>query len=205
MIATLYYVHDPMCSWCWAFRPVWQQVKQSLPEGIVVQELLGGLAPDSDAPMPLEMQSHLQAVWQRICSVVPGTQFNFEFWTSNTPRRSTYPACRAVIAAGRLDKELSEAMTLAIQQAYYLEARNPSDETVLTSLAVDLGLEADQFTRLLSAPATQQTLLDNIQQHQTLGARGFPSLVLQTPRGTTFIEHSYTDADATLAMIRTAL
>ena len=19
---TLYYIHDPMCSWCWAFRPV---------------------------------------------------------------------------------------------------------------------------------------------------------------------------------------
>ncbi|MFT6977114.1 MAG: putative protein-disulfide isomerase, partial [Shewanella psychromarinicola] len=20
---TLYYVHDPMCSWCWGYRPTW--------------------------------------------------------------------------------------------------------------------------------------------------------------------------------------
>ena len=43
--ATLYYVHDPMCSWCWGFAPVWQEVRERLTDSPVqVKYLLGGLA-----------------------------------------------------------------------------------------------------------------------------------------------------------------
>ncbi|MDO6459084.1 DsbA family protein [Granulosicoccaceae sp. 1_MG-2023] len=206
MIATLYYVHDPMCSWCWAFRPVWDEVRRQLPDGVEVQYLLGGLAPDSDEPMPAEMQTHLQAVWRHISRVVPGTQFNFDFWRLNTPRRSTYPACRAVIAAQTLrPDDGATAMTQAIQQAYYQDALNPSDDEVLISLAVANGLDRDAFAALLNAPETQNRLLDDIRQHQRLGARGFPSLILVKDKQAIFIEHSYTSAEQTLAAIVTAL
>jgi len=57
-MTVLYYIHDPMCSWCWAFRPVWGEVQRRLPETVSVTYLLGGLAPDSDAPMP-ESTQHL--------------------------------------------------------------------------------------------------------------------------------------------------
>ena len=49
MPAVLYYVHDPMCSWCWGFRPTWLALQDQLPEGVRVQRLLGGLAPDRGA------------------------------------------------------------------------------------------------------------------------------------------------------------
>jgi len=49
---TLYYIHDPMCSWCWAFKSTWHKVLKELPSHINVYYLLGGLAPDSDLPMP---------------------------------------------------------------------------------------------------------------------------------------------------------
>jgi len=41
--------------------------------------VLGGLAPDSDQPMPEQMQRYLQQTWQRFQQVVPGTRFNFDF------------------------------------------------------------------------------------------------------------------------------
>lgn len=49
-----YFVHDPMCSWCYAFRLAWTQIEQQLPTSIRVQYVLGGLAPDSDQPMQPE-------------------------------------------------------------------------------------------------------------------------------------------------------
>ena len=49
---TLYYIHDPMCSWCWAFKPTWQKILTSLPQNLTIEYLLGGLAPDNDNPMP---------------------------------------------------------------------------------------------------------------------------------------------------------
>ena len=34
MSPTLTYVHDPMCSWCYAFRPVWEAVVSGLPDEV---------------------------------------------------------------------------------------------------------------------------------------------------------------------------
>ena len=94
----LYYFHDPMCSWCWGFRPAWLQVIDAVSERVEIRYVLGGLAPDTDKPMPPSMQAHLQQTWRRIQQDIPGTQFNFDFWTRCSPSRSTYPACRAIIA-----------------------------------------------------------------------------------------------------------
>ena len=117
---TLFHAHDPMCSWCWGFRSTWLEVKESLNDSVNVRLLLGGLAPDSDDPMPAEMQTMLQGTWQRIAQHIPGTEFNHDFWTKNAPRRSTFPSCRAVIAARRQDEAFEVPMIHAIQQAYYL-------------------------------------------------------------------------------------
>ncbi|RDE22895.1 DsbA family protein [Motiliproteus coralliicola] len=180
-VATLYYIHDPMCSWCWAFAPGWQQIRSQLPESVKLIKLLGGLAPDSDQPMAPPMQQYLQQTWQRIQQQVPGTEFNFEFWHQCQPRRSTYPACRAVIAAQRQnpdDPELDERMTRAIQQAYYLNARNPSDDATLIACADSLGLDTERFAADLNSRQTQAMLEQQIRQSVELGVQGFPSLVL---------------------------
>lgn len=97
--ATLYYAHDPMCSWCWAFRPVLQALRAELPVNINWVSLLGGLAPETTEPMPDQTKQFIQGQWQKIQQMVPNTEFNFDFWTACDPKRSTYPACRAVIAA----------------------------------------------------------------------------------------------------------
>ncbi|MEA1889503.1 MAG: hypothetical protein U9N50_06970 [Pseudomonadota bacterium] len=46
MKTELFYVHDPMCSWCWGFSGVAKQLFNSLPEQITLHRLLGGLAAD---------------------------------------------------------------------------------------------------------------------------------------------------------------
>ena len=60
MNTRLYYLHDPMCSWCWGYRFVWDKLQQNLPTSIVVEYVAGGLAPDSDEPMPISQQRMIQ-------------------------------------------------------------------------------------------------------------------------------------------------
>ena len=124
-----------MCSWCWAFRPAWTAIRARLPKDITPKRVLGGLAPDTRQPMPEAMRTYIQDNWRRIERAVPGTKFNFEFWNRCRPKRSTYPACRAVIAAIAQGREFEEPMIEAIQRAYYLDARNPSDDETLIALA----------------------------------------------------------------------
>jgi len=177
---TLYYVHDPMCSWCWGFKPIWEQLQSALPDNITPQYVLGGLAPDTTEPMPESMQQMLQQIWHRIEQTVPGTQFNHAFWTQNSPRRATYPACRAILAAKSQSAALEQPMINAIQQAYYLKAKNPSDDNVLVELATQIGCDVNVFKESLNTKATNNALMQEITFSRQLGAQGFPSLFFET-------------------------
>ena len=197
----LYYVHDPMCSWCWGFSPVLSALLQKLPDDIKVRRLLGGLAADSDQPMPLEMRTTIEATWRRIQQRIPGTPFNFDFWTQCTPRRSTWPACRAVIAARQQGDAHDERMTRAIQLAYYTQARNPSDTTTLIQLSQELGLDSRAFAGALASESVQQQLLAEIELSRQLHATSFPSLVLKTAGSVWPVAIDYNDSAPMLEMI----
>jgi putative protein-disulfide isomerase len=176
----LIYIHDPMCSWCYGFSPVFDRLCRELEGRLPVSRLLGGLAPDSADPMPDDLQRYLQDTWRRIQQRIPGTPFNFDFWRLCRPRRSTWPACRAVIAARQLDGTSEVPMIEAIQHAYYREARNPSDDSTLVALAGGLGIDATAFAAQLDAPHTHEQLAREIARARQIGADSFPSLRLQT-------------------------
>ncbi|MEE9321240.1 MAG: DsbA family protein [Granulosicoccus sp.] len=181
----LYYIHDPMCSWCWGFRPVHDELINLLPDNIKWISLLGGLAPDNDTPMSPDMQASLQKIWHKIADTIPGTAFNFDFWIQNVPRRSTWPACRAVLLAAQQDASLANKMTTAIQSAYYLDARNPSDTKVLVDLAMQIGCDTSHFEEELHSEQTRSKLMKQITFARQLGAQGFPSLILVSGRSDT--------------------
>jgi putative protein-disulfide isomerase len=190
-----------MCSWCWGFVPVLKRLLENLPADIRVRRLLGGLAVDSDQPMPVDLQQTIEATWRRIQKSIPGTQFNFDFWTRCAPRRSTWPACRAVIAARMQGDEFDVHMTRAVQLAYYTQARNPSDDSTLIELADELGLDSQVFSEALESEPVQQQLLAEIDWSRKLNVSGFPGLVLKTGTSVWPIPVDYNDSVQMLEMI----
>ncbi|MEZ8184999.1 DsbA family protein [Shewanella sp. 5S214] len=203
---TLYYVHDPMCSWCWGYRPTWDtlqaQLLQQFNQQLTIKYLVGGLAPDSELPMPQAMQQMLQQTWHKIAQQL-GTQFNHDFWQHCQPRRSTYLACRTTIVARQYG--LEQQMINSIQQAYYLHARNPSDIGTLTSIATQLGIPADLFNQQLNASETEEQLITEINLARQLPIQGFPSLVLMVANDAYPIRLDYQQWQTSLADIRTIL
>lgn len=171
----LYYIYDPMCSWCWGYQPTWLLLQQQLESRIQIHTLVGGLAEDSNALMPETMQGFLQETWHKISAEL-GTQFNFNFWSQCQPKRSTYPACRAVIIARQYQKE--QAMCLAIQEAYYLHAQNPSEMATLIKIATSIGLDGDLFSQQINSDKVKQQLMNEITRVRAMPIQGFPSLVL---------------------------
>ncbi len=197
---SLFYVHDPMCSWCWGFEPVRRQLFDALDGKISVQRLLGGLAPDSDQPMPEAMRQMLQSTWQRI-ETMTGVKFNHDFWDQCSPRRSTFPANRAVIAARQQGDDFESKMTTRIQLAYYQEAKNPSNDETLIELAAEIGLNHHQFKGALNSVSVNQQLQAEITQARSIGVEGFPSLVVEVDERFHPILINYTDADRLLSQI----
>jgi len=198
----LYYLYDPMCSWCWGFKPVWDTVKARLQGEVDIVYVVGGLAPETEEPMDAEMRTYLQQAWRKITDIT-GVEFNHDFWRLNTPKRSTYPACKAVLVARQ--SGLEQQMFMAIQQLYYQQAGNPSEYENLYRLAEELGLERQQFIEQIHSEEIAALLQQEIILAEQLGARGFPSLVLLKDKTAHFIEHSYTDVEENLKMIRALL
>jgi putative protein-disulfide isomerase len=174
----IFYIHDPMCSWCYAFSQSWAALQQDLPRNIEIVYLVGGLAPDTTEPMPPATQKMVQQAWQRIEQTAPGVRFNWDFWLRNTPIRSTYPACRAVLAAKKQRAEAEPEMIRAIQIAYYQQAKNPSLPETLQACAHAIGLDAEIFGEDLKSEAIENELQRQMQQARSMDGYSYPSLRL---------------------------
>ncbi len=173
---TLYYIHDPMCSWCYAFSKTLDEIKKSLDENYEFINIVGGLAKQTDEPMPKDMQKTIENIWYKIQEEV-GVKFNHNFWKVCTPRRSTYEACKAVIIAKQYKKE--EQMIKAIQEAYYQKALNPSDLETLISLAQELKIPKKEFEEKIKSKEVQTLLEDQLNLRRKLNVKVFPTLLLK--------------------------
>lgn len=202
MSQTLYYVADPMCSWCWGFHSVLMQVKAALPNDVPLVYVMGGLARDSDDPMPEEVKAYVKNAWRQVTAET-GASFNLDFWEVCQPRRSTYPSCRAFYAA----KAQGDGVLMfeAIQRAYYQEARNPSDVETLVAVAGEIGLDAAQFEKDLMSEAIEKEMQDGFNVRRSLNANEFPSLVAQVDDAVHFLVRGYDPADVVLDRLEKVL
>jgi putative protein-disulfide isomerase len=192
-----------MCSWCYAFSQSWTALQQALPREMEIVYLVGGLAPDTTEPMPPATQKMVQQAWQRIEQTVPGVHFNWDFWSRNTPVRSTYPACRAVLAAKKQRAEAEPEMIRAIQTAYYQQAKNPSLPETLQACAREIGLNEAVFIEDLKSPAIESELQQQIQRARSMDVYSYPSLRLVHNNAVFTVTIDYLDHRTMLNEIKT--
>ena len=175
-MAILYYVIDPMCSWCYGLSPTWKKLLENLPDDLQVIYVQGGLAPHSNEAMNENMQIMLENTWKQIHDQV-GVEFNFDFWKDCKPRRSTYLACQAAISARLQNKEYE--MICAIQEQYYLNAKNPSNRDTLEVAAQKINLDVECFSKDLESQKVVDIFHNDLKLRDKLHTHSFPSLVLK--------------------------
>jgi putative protein-disulfide isomerase len=188
-----------MCSWCYAFDTVLTELESLLPDSICLKKIIGGLAADSDTPMPAHLINTIQSAWQQIEKTVPHVQFNYEFWSKNQPFRSTYPSCRAVLAAKKQSSVFENKM---IQQAYYKNAENPSLNETLIQCAQRIGLNVELFKNDFTSQEIELALQKDIQFARSLAVSSYPSLRLDIDNQIVAINIDYINAQSMLKQIR---
>ena len=198
----LYYFYDPMCSWCYAFDSVLTEIESMLPDSISLTKVIGGLAADSDTPMPAHLINTIQSAWQQIEKKVPQVQFNFEFWSKNQPFRSTYPACRAVLSAKKQSPVFENKMIQQIQWAYYKNAENPSLNETLILCAERIGLDMELFKNDLTSDEIELALQKEIQFARSLAVSSYPSLRLDIDKKIVAINIDYNNVQSMLKQIQ---
>jgi len=200
-MANLYYIHDPMCSWCYAFDRELKKIESNLPTSIHLVKIVGGLAPDSMDPMPDSLAITIQANWKKIEQTVPHIKFNFDFWEKNQAIRSTYPSCRAVLAAKNQSANFEDKMIAQIQWAYYQNAENPALDTVLIHCAKQIGLDKQLFISDYKSEEINNQLRVQLQFCRDLGISSYPSLCLEIDKKIWLLKIDYNNASYVIQQI----
>lgn len=86
---------------------------------------------------------------------------------------------RPALAGAKYAEEAGHgpAYHAAIMRAYWQEARDIADPTVLTDLAVSVGLNGGAFSAAVNDPRYLQAVADDVQTAREYGLNGVPALI----------------------------
>lgn len=175
------YFTDPMCSWCYGFGPVMRRLAEGFAGRLRLSVIPGGLRPDETRPLTPHRAEETTHHWKAV-EEETGRTFDYSFFQRNAAFvYDTFPASRAVTAAGRLAPESGLAYLDELQCLFYARGQDPRSEATQVAAAEAVGLKADPFLALLHDTATEAQTRAGFERFQALGGMGFPLLLVQTP------------------------
>jgi putative protein-disulfide isomerase len=186
--ATLHYIFDPLCGWCYAAAPL-VAAARGVP-GLKVAFHGGGMMTGANRrPITPQWREYVMPHDRRIAEMTgqPFGEGYFEGLLRDTGAvMDSEPPTTAILAAESLRAGGGLDMVHRLQQAHYVEGRRIADADVLAEMAVDIGCDTEAFKAAfarLSGEATEQHIAEGRQLLQRAGGQGFPTFVLVQPDG----------------------
>ncbi|WP_175857524.1 DsbA family protein [Burkholderia anthina] len=181
--ATLHYLYDPYCGWCFGASPMLTAAQQV--DGLHVEpHSVGMLAGPRRQTMSPEWRDFVRPHEKRITALS-----HVEFGAPYVEHVQEDPSVvldsgmptAAMLAAERLSGRGLD-MLKRLQRAYYVEGQPIAERDIILDLAAELGFERDSFASAFD-DAVDHTLDAHIEASNdllaSLGARGFPAFALQ--------------------------
>ncbi len=188
--STLWYVADPMCSWCWGFSPVIEAIQKEYSDRLGISLLMGGLRPRTLEPMDAALREEILHHWREVHRRT-GQPFQFEGAMPKGFVYDTEPACRAVVAVSGLNPALAFPYFKAVQRAFYAERQDVTQTPVLSGLAVGQGLEVEAFLQAFQSEGVRRKTEAHFAQTHEWGVRGFPTVLLKKASGGLLLTRGY--------------
>jgi putative protein-disulfide isomerase len=173
----LIYFADPMCSWCYGFSPVIEDIRRAFGRGLPVRLVMGGLRPGTQQPMTEAAKAEIAGHWRHVHEA-SGLPFDPAVLARKGFVYDTDPAARAVVVVRRHDPELALTYLARAQAAFYAQDRDITSPEVLADLASELGLDRAGFLEAWSGEDAKQETWRDYAISQQAGVAGFPTLVV---------------------------
>lgn len=205
-MASLIYIADPMCSWCYGFGPELTALLEGLPE-MPVHIVVGGLRAYNRKVMDAELKATLLSHWQHV-EERTGLPFSRDALAREGFVYDTEPACRAVVAARTLAPTAALPVFHAIQNAFYAQGLDVTQGDVLAATASaalkEAGVTVDAATFLdhWNSEATITATNEDFVQTQHWGVTGFPTLVLERDGQLDLVTSGYTTMPALVELLQ---
>jgi putative protein-disulfide isomerase len=172
----LIYFADPMCSWCYGFAPVMDEIRRAFGRSLPVRVVMGGLRPGTETPMTEAAKLEIAGHWRHVQDAT-GLAFDPGGMAREGFVYDTDPAARAVVVVRHDGEELAAAYLSRTQRAFYAEGRDVTSGETLADLAVELGLDRHRFLEAWTSEDAKDETWRDYAISQRAGVTGFPTLV----------------------------
>lgn len=183
--ATLHYVGDPMCSWCWGLSAELKQIAlHCQKQGIGFSVTMGGLRAGGGDKWDDAFKGFLRQEWRHIAAVT-GQPFGYGLLDEPHFDYDTEPACRAVAVAQLLlakegeDPPLALSFFTAVQRKFYVQGSDPKAVDFYRSICAETGISFDDFRKQFESDAGKQAAQAHFDRCRVMGVRSFPTLLLE--------------------------
>ncbi len=177
--STLFYIGDPMCSWCYGMEDVLKDVqKYSSLNNIKFQTILGGLRSSGQVLWDDNFKSFLKNEWTKI-SATTGKSFSFSIFDLKNYDYDTTPACKAVLIAKILSKNNQKIVLeffSKIQNKFYALSQDSKNLEFYKTICEELKLDFKEFSKLFEDDLIDKNLKDEFTFARSLSS-SFPSLI----------------------------
>lgn len=197
MAATLTYIHDPLCGWCYAAAPLVAAIAAEPVPGLDLVLIHRALFTGANAmPHSPEFARYAWSNDQRIAHLT-GQPFSEAYRDGVLGDRrqaiDSWHTALAKQAVDRLAPGRAPEFLKAMQHARFVAGANLTDRGVLVALGAGMGLDAEAMAALLAAPATAEAAAAERTQAAALlgrmGRDGVPLLLLDEGSGPQALDH----------------
>ncbi len=198
---TLYFVLDPMCSWCWGFAPVVDAVREAFGERYTMSLVMGGLRGKGDLLWDHAAKAHLRQQWQNVAAKT-GQPFDETLLYKAHFEYDTTPACKAVVTVRELLGE-SAAFTYlhAIEHAFYAQGIDITNPRLLQGYYEQLFGNSGKFAFFFLSERAEVLTEHDFAKARSMGANSFPSVVLVDEAGHMVCQKGYRNIEQICTML----
>ncbi|MCH7673597.1 DsbA family protein [candidate division KSB1 bacterium] len=174
----LIYIGDPMCSWCWGFSPVLQEIRKQFQDHLAFSVIVGGLRAGTSENLTEDLKQDIRGHWTEV-NKMTGQPFSFNFFNRDNFIYNTEPACRAVVTIRNLKPNLVFSYFESLHHSFYVENHDITTTEVLSNNAGKIGVDSEAFQLTFNSRKIIDETASDFETARRMGVFGFPSLVLK--------------------------
>ena len=178
---TLHYIYDPLCGWCYGAAPLAAAARDVMP---VIGHGGGMMTGANRKQVSPALRNYVMPHDHRIAELT-GQKFGDGYFNGllldETAVFDSAPPIRAILAAEDMAGRGLDMLS-RLQVAHYVEGKRIADDDVLQALAMELGLDADEFAQAygrIGEEELQQHIAASRRLLAQAGGHGFPTFVLE--------------------------
>ncbi len=199
---TLYFVLDPMCSWCWGFAPVVETIRKSYGHRYDIVPVMGGLRGSGEMVWDDAAKAYLRAHWQKVADAT-GQPFEKRLLEKERFDYNTYPACKAVVTVRELlGTEAAFVYLHKIQHAFYAHGIDITNPRLLQGYYEQLFGNSGKFAFFFLSERAEVLTEHDFAKARSMGATAFPSVVLVDEEGHMVCQKGYQRLESLISFLK---